>query len=714
MEESSNFKDIVAEPLTEETKEDWFEWVKNYLISQDLWKVTSRSARPERYRVKDYARWRRKNAAALHVMRISCGPHNLPFIRGASQAKVAWDILYRTYYFPPPPPQETMRGIEDVEMGILYKAISDNNWSAAKAFIDRYPIVLDVEFGASRGETPLHVAAKFGHVGIVEELVRLVAPEYLEIYDALGNTPLIIAAEHSGVIPIAKCLINKNSNALKIPCRSIKWRNIPVQLAFRACLKEMGRYLYSVTPLQPFTENRNLGTSFLGTCLITGELDIVLDLLQRCKELLFAVDSMNISTIEMIAFHLPDSLDKSQLPFWKRWVYDYIKIPSTTTTEHFYTDVQQDSENKKAHQGLGLLHRLISSINNLSGMKKICKMKQQHAQAAEILNLVCENVMFLNEEKKAQIADALIAAARREKVEFLLRVTKANPELVSLVTFPQRKENVFFDAIRHRRAEIFNLLRGFRFKHVVATKMRNDGDFMLHAAASLAPPFYLNRISGAALQMQRELQWFKAVESMVIPGHRNFVNEEWLNSLDLFKENHKELRKEGERWMKDTASSCSVVGALIVTIMFAVSYTVPGGNDQASGYPIFLENKLFKVFLISDALSLFSSTTSVLTFLGILTSRYAEEDFLYSLPRKLIIGLLTLFLSIATMLVAFSVTIIIMLQRDSSSLWVFVPIVILGGVPITLFVLLQFPLLVEVISSTYGLGIFKKKVEKWP
>lgn len=99
---SNNFNDIVAEPLMVTNKNDWFEWVKNYLISQDLWKVTSRIARPEKYRVKDFAKWRRKNAAALHVIRISCGTNNLHYIRGAFEAKVAWDTLYDIYNPPPP------------------------------------------------------------------------------------------------------------------------------------------------------------------------------------------------------------------------------------------------------------------------------------------------------------------------------------------------------------------------------------------------------------------------------------------------------------------------------------------------------------------------------------------------------------------------------------------------------------------------------------
>ena len=62
------------------------------------------------------------------------------------------------------------------------------------------------------------------------------------------------------------------------------------------------------------------------------------------------------------------------------------------------------------------------------------------------------------------------------------------------------------------------------------------------------------------------------------------------------------MRKDGEQWMKDTATSCTVVGALIVTIMFAAVFTIPSGNDQNNGFPIFLNKKLFMVFIVSDAL----------------------------------------------------------------------------------------------------------------
>jgi len=133
-------------------------------------------------------------------------------------------------------------------------------------------------------------------------------------------------------------------------------------------------------------------------------------------------------------------------------------------------------------------------------------------------------------------------------------------------------------------------------------------------------------------------------------------------------------------------------------------------NKQDVGLPIFLHDKTFSTSIISDAISLFASSTSVLMILGILTSRYAEQDFLRSLPTKLIIGLSTLFISIASMMVAFCAALIILLD---GKLQIVMPIVFLSGIPVTLFMLLQFPLLVEIFFSTYGPGIFDRKTKCW-
>nr|POE55970.1 ankyrin repeat-containing protein itn1 [Quercus suber] len=171
-------------------------------------------------------------------------------------------------------------------------------------------------------------------------------------------------------------------------------------------------------------------------------------------------------------------------------------------------------------------------------------------------------------------------------------------------------------------------------------------------------------------------------------------------------ESHKELVKEGEKWMKETATSCTVVGALIVTIMFAAAITVPGGNNQDTGLPMFLDKKVFMLIIISDVLSLLSASTSLLMFLSVLTSRYAEEDFLRSLPKKMIIGLSTLIFSIATMMITFCASLFIILQGKS---WVVVPVICLASVPVALFAWMQFRLLFDMVISTYGSRILDKK-----
>ncbi|KAH9667227.1 ANK REP REGION domain-containing protein [Citrus sinensis] len=218
---------------------------------------------------------------------------------------------------------------------------------------------------------------------------------------------------------------------------------------------------------------------------------------------------------------------------------------------------------------------------------------------------------------------------------------------------------------------------------------------LVHLAGRLVPS---SEVAGAALQMQREMQWFKAVENLVRPSFQEMHNASNKTPREVFTETHKELVKEGEKWMKDTAQSCTVVVSLIITVVFAAAFTVPGGNNN-EGIPNFLHDVPFIVFITSDALALFSSATSLLMFLGILTSRYAEEDFLVSLPRKLIIGLLSMFFSIAAMMVAFGATIYIALSQPWK--WVIIPISLLAFIPVTLFALLQFPLLVEIFLSTY-------------
>ncbi|KAI3903461.1 hypothetical protein MKW98_032115 [Papaver atlanticum] len=200
------------------------------------------------------------------------------------------------------------------------------------------------------------------------------------------------------------------------------------------------------------------------------------------------------------------------------------------------------------------------------------------------------------------------------------------------------------------------------------------------------------------------------VERVVLPRFKEMKNRDNLTPGALFSLHHKDLADKGKKWMKDTTQACMLVTTLIATVMFAAAFTLPGGSDRNTGLPLTASTTAFKIFIISDAISLFAACTSVLMFFSLLTARYAERDFLTSLPMKLILGLLTLFISIATMMATFAATLVIVLRQQAS--WVFIPVSILAAIPVVLFGLSQFPLFVDIVSSTYGRGIFRNRSKK--
>ncbi|KAI3878160.1 hypothetical protein MKW92_035564 [Papaver armeniacum] len=142
---------------------------------------------------------------------------------------------------------------------------------------------------------------------------------------------------------------------------------------------------------------------------------------------------------------------------------------------------------------------------------------------------------------------------------------------------------------------------------------------ILHYAAEIAPSHQLKSASGDALQMQREMQWFKGVECILLQRYRRVRSKEGNTAQQLFMDKHKGLVKEGEKWMRDTSESCMLVATLISTVVFATAFTVPGGNyndadRNINGLPILLNKNSFIVFAIADSLALFSSITCILAY----------------------------------------------------------------------------------------------------
>ncbi|KAL4599520.1 hypothetical protein ACB092_11G133100 [Castanea dentata] len=536
--------------------------------------------------------------------------------------------------------------------------------------------------------------------------------ENLAIEDYEGCTALAQAA-YIGNYRIAECLLGKNKDLISIPNNM---GTIPVVLALYNGHLKLGRYLYFLTPLEILMANNGTsGASLLCVAIYSKALDIALGLVQLCPRLAVAQAQNGDSPFLALA-RMPDLFPSGyRLVFWKRWIYSSIHIQLAGPTDEICLNIQklarnQSNDKETSASGLFSLNRLVSNLQAFLGIKHLYEMKLAHFLSHELLCRMTDPISISDTQQRAtgMVHVAIVRAIMEGNFEFVFEIVKADPDLVW--THDEKSANIFSVAVEYRHAKIFSLIYGLDMKNALADSTDSlYHNNLLHMAGMLAPSTSLNHIPGAALQMQRELQWFKEVESIAPPWVRGNLNKECLTPRQLFTKNHEDMMGKGEKWMKDTASSCTVVGALIVTTMFAAAFTIPGGNDQNKGFPNFLNEKLFMVFIVSDALSLFSSSTSVLMFLGILTSRYAEEDFLEPLPRKMIIGLSTLFFSIAAMMTAFSAALFLMLHEQS---WIFIPIICLASIPITLFVLMQFPPLVAMAISTYGPSIFDRKLKR--
>ncbi|PWA75647.1 Ankyrin repeat-containing protein [Artemisia annua] len=303
------------------------------------------------------------------------------------------------------------------------------------------------------------------------------------------------------------------------------------------------------------------------------------------------------------------------------------------------------------------------------------------------------------------LGSATSAAVQYGTPQVIEECIKTYPDII---WYTGKGFHLSLEAITQRQEQVYNVIWRSSIHNVSQANLIDpkEKENSLHKAAKLAPPHRLNIVTGAALQLQRELQWYKEVENLVEPSYKQALNKNKKTPKETFIEEHKDLLDEAQQWMKDTASSCTVVAALIITMAFAGAFTLPGGNEE-DGKPLFLNKGTFMLFIISDAIALFSSTASVLMFLGILTARFSHDDFLYNLPKRMTIGLVSFFVSLAATMIAFSATLVLVLEHKVS--WITAPLVVVTCIPVGLFAWLQFPLLIELVYSTYGPSIFRQK-----
>ncbi|KAL5842951.1 hypothetical protein ACOSQ3_013554 [Xanthoceras sorbifolium] len=616
--------------------------------------------------------------------------------------------------------EKTLNEIDLNRYADLYHAALKGDWEIAKRIIDKDPEALTAKISMV-SMTVLHVAGYSCNSKFVEKLVEKMTPEQVAVVDVNGNTALHYAA-FTGVVNVAKALLRKNPNLTEVQGSQGFIPLLSAVVHGAAKGKEMASFLATQTK-NPFLEATS--THLLLELTHAGFHDITLDLLRIFPKMAM-VDIYGDNMVSILAVRPMDFLSGTRFNFWETWIYQLAPFKPLICTKGDMEDPPENSEDLKDPNSTAWAARVVKwfkrQIWNIvttlapGTSQKFQDVKWRHKYALELVTFICERAKLM---PNSEILDFFVNSnilnlAGSSGIAEIIKVCLQHfPDLIWIWN---GWKTVLDDAVEHRRELVFNLIYArSELCTIYGALDENDSSAKLyyssnskakpcrmHLAAKLAPLPQLSSVSGAALQMQRELQWFKEVENLAHPSDKEKKDCDGHTPRELFTKEHKELVEKAEKWMKDTSTSCMVVTTLVATVVFAAAFTVPGGNNS-QGIPIFLQHKPFTVFMISDALALFSALTSVLMFLSILTARYAEEDFLKKLPIKLLIGLGSLFFAIVTMMIAFVAALWIVLHDEFK--WVSIPVTVLASIPITVFLSLQLPLFIKIYTSTF-IGIF--------
>ncbi|KAL0387850.1 UNVERIFIED_CONTAM: hypothetical protein Sradi_2666800 [Sesamum radiatum] len=510
----------------------------------------------------------------------------------------------------------------------LHTAALKGNWEAAKTIFDKDPEAKTARIDLMEA-TALHTAIRVGKaIPFVEKLIASMPNDSLTGKDRNGDTALNVAAA-VGNIAAATILVQKKQDLLYIQ-NSVG--NFPVQIAALYAQRDMLEYFISVTKddrgENPYTGWP--GLSLLIYVIDAEFFDIALKLVEKYPELA-RLERNGTSALKKITAKKSVFVSERSLNFWERRISSCVSM-ETTLKPQFTNGCDIESLARNSQAVFKSLHAMLwKFFEGLGIIKSIKEKSLKKQEALKLVKRLCKEIASLSFDKaKHTYFEAMLIAAELDIHEVAEEIIENFPSAIYFQT--DSGQLIIHVAVDNRSENVYNLfcrMGDHKYFHsdIRDTKRNN----LLHFARKLAPFHKLNEISGAALQMQREIQW--KWRSYVLPNYREKLNSDNKTPKMVFTKEHNSSKRNAEKWMKDTANSCTIAAALIVTVMFAAAITVPGGNDSSNGYPIFSKNNAFIIFAISDAISLFTSTTSLLMFLAILTSRYAEEDFLDVLPR---------------------------------------------------------------------------------
>ncbi|XP_068489114.1 ankyrin repeat-containing protein ITN1-like isoform X1 [Phaseolus vulgaris] len=303
---------------------------------------------------------------------------------------------------------------------------------------------------------------------------------------------------------------------------------------------------------------------------------------------------------------------------------------------------------------------------------------------AEVGKLKIEETFALITQPSVVLFDAIQSVSHKEVINMFLKCI----EILSTVKDPNGR-NLLHLLFLHRRDDIFNTLVNHRKEQLVRA-VDNEGNNVLHLAALFPIQFQSFSGSSAYIQMQRELKWFKKAQESVPSELKSVINKKGKRPIDVFYDEHNQLSKDIKEAAKGIADSGMIVATLVATVAFAAALTVPGDKN----------NNWFIVFIFTNAVALFTSSASILSFLSNFTSsRFAQSEFVVSLHPSLTFGPVLLIISVASMVLAFIAATFLIFAHTTK--WVSYTVAPMGVFALLLFLLFQSKFCDQLFWSSY-------------
>ncbi|XP_073156783.1 uncharacterized protein [Henckelia pumila] len=469
----------------------------------------------------------------------------------------------------------------------LHRAILSGDWKEGKKLLDKDEDAITAIINDS-SETALHVAVETGKSNhFVRELLEYPMPDEAILSKSRGNTALHVAAM-AGNKEAAMMLVNKNPDLLYITNES---NMLPIHLAARNSHKDTLMYLIHVSKKDVEINNSpfvgKLGAFLVKITIASQFIDVALYLVQKYPDLATLSDSEDAYALAEIAMTQSVFPSGERFSWWQNLIYSCVPLTSVETISKITSDIENPSyEEYQVMSKKFDWFRIITFV--VPEAKNIKNKKVMHQQALTLVKCLCKALESLPCSDASPIYESAVVEAARNGIHEVVEVIT---EMFPNAIYAEESETectIFHIAARERVQNVFNLIYHMNERKQYFYDLSNSsGNNFMHICGELAPPHKLNLVSGAALQMQRELQWFKEMEKFVNPSRRTWENDDGKTPQMLFSEKHQELKSQGEKWMKDTATSCTIAAALIATVVFAAAFTVPGGIISDSGVPIF-------------------------------------------------------------------------------------------------------------------------------